>query len=64
MVVSGFTVVAPCMGLANSVDPATALIHAAEMDRLGPGPVTPNWMVPIAAEVVLLEAAELRRAAP
>ena len=30
-----------------------ALIHASEMERLGPGPVTPSWMVPMAADVVV-----------
>ena len=44
------------VGLAKYFDPATALIHASEMDRLGPGPVTPNWMVPMAAEVDVLGA--------
>ena len=38
--VSGFTTVAPWSGLAKSCDPAMALIHASEMERLGPGPVT------------------------
>ena len=58
MEVSGFTTVCPWSGLAKYGDPATALIHASEMERLGPGPVTPIWMVPMAAEVV-----ELRRSA-
>ena len=48
---------APCSGLAKSCDPATALIHASEMERLGPGPVTPSWIVPMAAEVVALPTA-------
>ena len=51
MVESGLTTVAPWMGLAKRLDPATALIQASEMERLGPGPVTPSWMVPIAADV-------------
>ena len=52
MVESGFTTVAPWSGLAKCCDPAMALIQASEMDRLGPGPVTPSWMVPMAADVV------------
>ena len=39
IVESGLTVVAPCSGLAKYCDPDTALIHASEMERLGPGPV-------------------------
>ena len=39
-------------GLANSCEPETALIHASDIERLGPGPVTEVWIVPIAAEVV------------
>ena len=42
MVPSGLAVVAPCSGLAKSVEDETALIHASEMVRLGPGPVTPK----------------------
>jgi hypothetical protein len=42
MVESELTVVAPCTGLTKYWDPDTALIHAAEMERLGPGPVTPS----------------------
>src|SRR5664280_588676 len=53
---SEFAVVAPWTGLAKYCEPATALIHASEMDRLGPGPVTPSSMVPMAAEVVGLDA--------
>ncbi len=45
-------------GLAKNCDPAMALIHASEMERLGPGPMTPSWMVPIAAEVGADPAAE------
>src|SRR5664280_3919003 len=51
----GFAVVAPWTGLAKYCEPATALIHASEMDRLGPGPVTPRSIVPMAAEVVELD---------
>ncbi len=55
MVESGLATVAPCSGLAKTFDPATALIHASEMERLGPGPVTEIWTVPIAADVGALE---------
>ena len=59
MDVSGFTTVLPCSGLAKSCELAMALIHASEMERLGPGPVTPSWMVPMAADVVALELPEV-----
>jgi hypothetical protein len=53
MVLSELTTVAPWMGLAKRLDPAMALIQASEMDRLGPGPVTPSWILPMAADVVV-----------
>ncbi len=56
IVVSGLTLVAPWTGLAKYCDPAMALIHASEIERLGPGPVTLRSTVPMAADVVGLEA--------
>ena len=56
MVASGLAVVAPCSGLAKSWDPDTALIHASEIDRLGPGPVTLRSIVPMAADWVAVAA--------
>ena len=52
MVESGLTVVAPCSGLAKYCDPEMALIHASEIDRLGPGPSTLRLIVPMAADWV------------
>ena len=42
MVESGFTEVGALQRVGEQLRAAMALIHAAEMDRLGPGPVTPS----------------------
>ena len=59
MLASAFTFVAPCSGLAKYCDPAMASIHASEIDRLGPGPVTLSCTDPMAAEVVGVAVPEL-----
>ena len=63
MLPSGLAVVGPCRGLAKSCDEDTALIHASEIVRLGPGPVTASWTVPMAADVGAARAAGSGRGA-